>query len=57
MTHYGVDGPGAKFPPHVQTGPGAHPASYTRGNGSSPQLKQLGCGINHPPPSSTMVKQ
>jgi hypothetical protein len=27
------------------------------GTGSFPQVKQLGCGIDHPPPSSTEVKE
>jgi hypothetical protein len=39
-TRYGLDGPGiesrwgTKFSAAVQTGPGAHPASYTMGTGS-----------------------
>jgi hypothetical protein len=39
-TRYGLDGPGiesqwwARFSAPVQTGPGAHPASYTVGTGS-----------------------
>ena len=39
-TRYGLDGPGiesrweAKFSALVQTGPGAHPASYIMGTGS-----------------------
>ena len=39
-TRYGLDGPGiesrwgARFSASVQTGPGAHPASYTMGTGS-----------------------
>jgi hypothetical protein len=43
-TDYGLDGPGIKsqrdFPP-IQTGPGAHPASFTMGTGSYPGVK---CG-------------
>ena len=44
-TGYGVDGPriesrwGAKFSASVQTGPGAHPASYTMGTRSFPGVK------------------
>ena len=40
VTDYGLDGPGiesrceTKFSAPVQTGPGAHPASYTMGTGS-----------------------
>jgi hypothetical protein len=41
-TRYGLDGPGiesrwgggARFPPSVQIGPRAHPASYPMGTGS-----------------------
>jgi len=41
----------------VQTGPGAYPASYTMGTRSFLGLKQLGCGVHHPPPSSAEVKE
>jgi hypothetical protein len=41
----------------VQTGPGAHPASYTMGTGSFPGVKRPGRGIDHPPPSSAEVKE
>jgi hypothetical protein len=37
---------GARFSPHVQTGPGAHPASYTTGTGFFPGLKRPGCGVD-----------
>jgi len=41
-----------------QTGPGAHPASYTVGTASlSPGRKQPGCGVDHPPTSSAEVKE
>ena len=42
-TSYGLDGPGielrygAMFSAPVQTGPGAHPATYTMGTGSLSQ--------------------
>ena len=45
VTGYGLDGPvieprwGARFSAPVQTGPGAHPASCTRGTGSFPGVK------------------
>ena len=45
---YGLDGPGiesrwgARFCAPVQTGPGAHPASYTIGTGSSWGLSAAG---------------
>ena len=62
-TRYWLDGPGiesrwgARFFVSVQTGPGAHPASYTMGTGSFPGVKQPGRGVNHPPPSSAEVKE
>jgi len=48
---------GEKFFTHVQTGPGAYPAFYTTDTGSFPGVKWLGCGVNHPPPSSSKVKE
>jgi len=47
---------GARFSTPVQTDPGAHPAYYTKGTGSFLGVKQLGCGIDHPPPSSAKVE-
>ena len=41
----------------IQTGPGAHLASYTMGTWSFPGVKQLGHGIDHPPTSSVEVKE
>jgi len=41
----------------VQTGPRAHPASYTIGTGSSPVVKRPGRDIDHPPPSSAEVNE
>ena len=55
-TRYGLDGPGieslwgAIFSTPVQTGPGAHPSSYTMGTGSFPGVKRPGRGVDHPPP-------
>jgi hypothetical protein len=46
----------ARFSAPVQTGPRAHPASYTMGTGSLPGVKRLGRGIDHPPLSSAEVK-
>jgi hypothetical protein len=40
---------GARFSAHVQTGPGAQPASYTMGTGSFPGVKRPGRGVDHPP--------
>ena len=62
-TRYGLDGPAiesrwrARFSAPVQTGPGAHPASYTMGTGSFPTLKRPGRGVDHPPLSSAEVKE
>jgi hypothetical protein len=42
----------ARFFTHVQTGPGAHPASCTTGTGSFPGVKRPGRGTDHPPPTS-----
>jgi hypothetical protein len=47
---------GARFSAPVQTGPGAHTASYTMGTGVFPGVKRLERGIEHPPPSSAEVK-
>ena len=61
-TRYGLNGPGIEsrwgrdFPP-VQTGPGTHPVSYALGTGSFPGVKRPGRGADHPPPSSTEVKE
>jgi hypothetical protein len=47
-----------RFSANIQTGPGAHPASHTMGNRSlSWGVKQLGQGVDHPPPSSAEMKE
>jgi hypothetical protein len=62
-TGYGLDGPGiesrwgARFFAHVQTDPGAHPASCTWGTGSFPRVKRPGRGADHPPHTSAEVKK
>ena len=62
-TRYGLDGPGiesrwgARFSAPVLTGPGAHPASYTMGNGSFLGVKRPGRGVDHPLPSSAEVER
>jgi len=62
-TRYGLDDPGfesrwgARFSAPVQTGPGAHPVSYTVGTGSVPGVKRPGRDVDHPPPSSAEVKE
>jgi hypothetical protein len=61
-TDYGLDGPGdripvgARFFAHVQTGPGAHPASCKMGTGSFPGIKRPGRGADHPPPPRAEVE-
>ena len=45
----------ARFYASVQTGPGAHPASYTMGTGSFPGVKRPGRVVDHPLPSSAEV--
>ena len=58
----GLDGPGIEsrwkrdFSHPVQTGPGAHPASYTTGTGSFTGVKRPGRGVHHSPPCSAEVK-
>jgi hypothetical protein len=47
---------GAGFSAHVQTGPGAHPASYTMGTGSFLEVMRPGPGVDHPSPSSAEVE-
>jgi hypothetical protein len=60
---YGLDGPGIEsqwgggdFPPPIQTGPGAHPSSYTMGTGSFPGVQRPGRGVDHPTSSSAEVE-
>jgi hypothetical protein len=62
-TRYGQDGPaiesrwGAIFSPPVQTGPEDPPAYYAMGTGSFPVVKQPRRDVDHPPLSSTEVKE
>ena len=62
-TRYGLDGPGiesrweARVSAPVQTGPGAHPASYTMGTEYFPGVKRPGRGVDHLPLSSAEVKE
>jgi hypothetical protein len=52
-TDYGLDGPGiesrwgGEIFAHVQTGPGAHPASCTMGTGSIQGVKRPERGVDH----------
>jgi hypothetical protein len=48
---------GERFSTPIQTGPRAHPTSYTMSTGSFPGVKQPGRGVDHPPPSSAEVKE
>jgi hypothetical protein len=48
---------GARFSAPVQNGPGAHPASYTMATRSFLGVKHPGRGVDHPPPSSSDVKE
>jgi len=47
----------ARFSATVQTGPGAHPASFTMGTGPFPGVNRPRSGVDHPPPSSAVVKE
>ena len=47
----------ARFSAPVQTGPGAHPASYILYTGSFPGVKRPGRGVIHPPPFTAEVKE
>jgi len=48
---------GARSSAPVQTGPGAHPASYAMGIGSLPRLKQPRRGADHPSPKQRRLKK
>jgi hypothetical protein len=62
-TCYRLDGPGiesrcrAGFFAPIQTGPEAHPASYTLGTRSFPGVKRPGRGVYHSPRSSAEVEE
>jgi hypothetical protein len=46
----------ARFFAHVQTGPGAHPASCAMGTGFFQGVKRPGRGADPPPPPSVEVE-
>jgi hypothetical protein len=46
-----------RFSAPVQTGNGAHPASYTMGTGPFARVKRPGHGVDHPPLPSAEVKE
>jgi len=59
-----MEGPGIEFrwverlSAPLQTGPGAHPASYTMGTGSlSRGVKRPGRGVDHPLTTSAEVRE
>jgi len=64
-TRYGLDGPviesrrggEARFSATFQTGPGAHPASYTMGTGSFTGVKRQGRGVDHSLPLVLRLKE
>jgi hypothetical protein len=48
---------GTRFSAPVQTGCDTYPASYTTGTGSFQGVKRTGHGVDHPPQSSSEVKE
>jgi hypothetical protein len=63
-TNYRLDGPGIEsqwggggFSATVQTGPGAHPASYRMGTWSFPGTKRQERGVDHSSIASAEVKE
>ena len=62
-TRYGLGGPGfnprweSRFSLPVQTGPEAHPATYTMGTGSFPGVKRPGRGVDHQPHLAPRLKK
>ena len=62
-TGYGLDGSrdripvAARFSEFVQTGRGAHPASYTVSTGCFPAVKRPGRGVDHPPHLAPRLKE
>jgi len=61
-TRYGLGGPAieyqwGRFSAPVQTGPVAHPASYTMGTRSFPGVNGPGGGADHPPHLAPRLKK
>ena len=48
---------GARFSSPIQTDPADYTASYAMGTCSFPGVKRPGRGADHPPPSSSEVKE
>ena len=57
MEVLGSNSVGTRFSAPVQTGPEAHPTSYTLGTGSFPGVKRPVRGFDHPPHLSADVKE
>jgi len=53
----GWEGGGATFSELIQTGPGAHPASYTMGTGSFLGENSSGHGVDHLPNLAPRLKE
>ena len=47
----------SRFSAPVQTSPGAHPGTYTKGTGYFPAVKRPGPGVDDPPTSSAEVTE
>jgi hypothetical protein len=61
-TRYGLEGSGsnpggARFSAAVQTGPGAHPASYAMGTGFVAGVKRPGRSVDQPPHLAPRLKK
>ena len=56
-TVWGSNHGGARFSTPIQTGAGAHPASYANGTGSVPVVKKPGFVVDLTSPSSAKVKE
>jgi hypothetical protein len=56
ILYFGSYPGGGRFFVHVQTGPGAHPASGKMGIGFFPGVKRSGRGADHPRPPSAEVE-
>jgi len=62
-TFYGLDGPGIefrwgpRFSATAQTDPRVHPASYTVGTGSFPEINRPERDADHPSQSSVEVRE
>ena len=56
-TVWGSKPVGSRFSTPVQTGPEAHPASYTMGTGSFSEVNWPGRGVDHPPHLAPRLKK